>query len=189
MLKIYTIFVSWYNAKMQKKVINEKSLETNELIVKENSLLSGQFGVFSKKPFPKGQKLFLVKGPIKSKPSIYTLSAGLDKHVDPRKEDGSLDFGHYLNHSCDPNAVVKVVSGKNRNPYIKLLARRNIKKGEELTFDYASLEYSTVINCACKCSAKKCRGVVYGFKDLPESVVQKYKKEGMIAKHLLDLIK
>lgn len=172
---------------MQKKLTNVPTLETTGLVVKENGLLKNQFGVFAKKSFPKKHKLFLVKGPIKPKPSIYTLSVGLDQHVDPRKENGSLDFGHYLNHSCDPNIIVKVINGQNEIPYIKLIARRDIKKGEELTFDYASLEYVTVVKSICKCNAKNCRRAIYGFRDLPESIAKKYKKEGMIPKHLLDI--
>ncbi len=169
--------------------INSISLETNTLIVKQNGLIKDQFGVFAKKHFKKNQKLLLVTGPIKSKPSIYTLSVGLDKHIDPRRENGAPDFGHYLNHSCNPNAVVKVIDKNIKIPYLKLIARKNIKKGDEITFDYASLEYATVVNSACRCRARNCRGIISGFRDLPKDIVRKYEKEGILPKHLLDLKK
>lgn len=37
-----------------------------------------------------------------------------------------------INHSCDPNTYVKTINGVRR-----VLAMRGIKKGEEITFDYA----------------------------------------------------
>ncbi len=160
--------------------------ETDEFIVKKSGFLENQFGVFTKKAFKKNQRLFFVKGPVKSKPSIYSFSAGLNEHIEPQNEDGDFDFGHYTNHSCNPNTIVKIVRSSNV-PYIKIIARKNIKKGEELTFDYASLEYDTVAHSVCRCNAKNCRGIMHGFKDLPKKVSKKYESEGMIPKYLLKM--
>ncbi len=161
--------------------------ETEILIVKKSDCLRDQLGVFTKEAFKKNQILFLVKGPIKSKPSIYSFSINLNKHIEPKIESGDFDFGHYMNHSCNPNAKVKIIDKADKIPYIEVLARRNIKKNEELTFDYASLEYATVANSICKCNAKNCRRTIHGFKDLPKSIVKKYQKEDMISKYLLSI--
>jgi len=162
-------------------------LKTNKLVVKKNGFLKNQLGVFTKKTFKKNQELFFVKGPIKSKPSIYSFSLNLDEHIEPKKINGNFDFGHYINHSCNPNAIVKVINRHNKTPYIKVIARKNIKKDEELTLDYASFEYVTVTNSICKCNAKNCRGIIYGFRDLPENIARKYKKDDMISKYLLNI--
>lgn len=164
-------------------------LETEELVVKNTGSLEGQFGVFTKKSFKKNQEIFLIKGPIKNKPSIYSFSVDLNRHIEPLKENGDFDFGHYLNHSCNPNTIIRVIDENNQIPYLKVIARRNIKKSEELNFDYATLEYSTVTNSSCKCNEKNCRGTIHGFKDLPENLVEEYKKENMIPKYLLDIKK
>jgi len=37
-----------------------------------------------------------------------------------------------MNHSCDSNAYIKAINNDRH-----ILALRNIKKGEEITFDYA----------------------------------------------------
>lgn len=161
--------------------------ETNELIVKKGDVFGNQLGVFTKKIFKKNQKIFLVKGQIKSKPSIYSFSISLYKHIEPRKENGIFDFGHYMNHSCNPNTIVRIIHKPKKIPYIKVIARKNIKKDEELTFDYATLEYATVANSMCKCNAKNCRGIIHGFRDLPESIARKYKNEGIVSKYLLEI--
>ena len=173
---------------MKKNKTQVKELpETKELVVKGGSFLENQLGVFTKKTFKKNQELFLVKGPINSKPSIYSFSLDLNQHIEPKNEKGDFDFGHYTNHSCNPNTIIKIASDNNKIPYIKVIARRNIKLNEELTFDYASLEYATVANSICKCCAKNCRGVIHGFKDLPKNIAKKYEKEGMIPKYLLHI--
>jgi len=160
-------------------------LETDSIVVKESTFLEKQFGVIAKHKFKKDSTIFSVKGQILPEPTKYSFSVDLNKHIDPVKEDGSLDFGHYLNHSCEPNTLIKVVNKTAERPFIEIVARRDIKSGEELTFDYASLEYETVSRVNCKCRTAVCRGTVHGFKDLPNNIVEKYKKEKMIPTHLL----
>ena len=162
-------------------------MENDLLVVGDSTFLKGQLGVIVKRNFRKGDLLFSVKGPVLSQPTKYSFSIDLDKHIDPVKDDGRFDFGHYLNHSCNPNTFIQVVGRSSDLPYIKIVARRDINSGEELAFDYASLEYDTVAKTDCKCSATECRGIIYGFKNLPKRVVKKYKKEKMIPAYLLNI--
>ena len=155
------------------------------MIVKPSKFIPGQSGVIAKRPFKKGEIIFQVRGPMLTKPTQYSFSAGLNKHIDPIKEDGTFDFGHYLNHSCDPNTFIQIIDGV--TPYINIVARRNIAGGEELAFDYASLEYETVTKAECKCGASNCRKLISGFKDLPEDTKVKYINEGMIHTYLLKI--
>lgn len=57
------------------------------------------------------------------------------------------------NHSCDANTKL---DGLN------VIAARNIKKGEELTLDYAQFLDENMEPFECKCSAESCRGVMRG---------------------------
>jgi hypothetical protein len=58
------------------------------------------------------------------------------------------------NHSCQPNTAY---DGLN------VIALRNIKKGEELTLDYASmLDDENMEPFECRCGSRKCRGLVTG---------------------------
>jgi hypothetical protein len=159
--------------------------DDSNLTVARSVALENQFGVITKKEFGKGAVIFSVKGPILSEPTMYSLSAGTNKHIDPLRKDGSFDFGHYLNHSCEPNVIIKIAGSENSVPYIEIVARRDIKAGEELAFDYASSEYDTVSKTSCMCKAAICRGTIHGFKNLPSDIREKYEKEGMIPDYLL----
>ncbi len=59
----------------------------------------------------------------------------------------------YINHSCDPNIVTIVTKG-----HILYMAKRAIRKGEELTVDY---HFSKDIEeVPCSCGASTCRGTI-----------------------------
>lgn len=127
-----------------------------------------------------------MKGPIVKLRTKYSFPINLNHHIDPISPGG--DFGHYTNHSCNPNAINSSRMGI--KPYIKVIARKKINKDEEITIDYASFEYETSIDgLECKCSQKICRGIIFGFKDLPLSTIKKYKKEDIIPTYLVNILK
>ena len=55
----------------------------------------------------------------------------------------------FINHSCNPNAFIRVVPGSK----VAIFARRDIRPGEELTIDYRDPEHPEV----CHCGASNCR--------------------------------
>lgn len=55
----------------------------------------------------------------------------------------------YINHSCDPNAFIRIVPGLK----VAVFARRDIQPGEELTINYRDPEHPEV----CHCGAHNCR--------------------------------
>lgn len=57
------------------------------------------------------------------------------------------------NHSCDPNT---------HYDGLNVLTRRLIKKGEELTLDYATLLDRTAEPFECRCGSPVCRGTIKG---------------------------
>jgi len=60
---------------------------------------------------------------------------------------------HYINHSCAPNAYMKIHYGR-----IQFYALRDILPGEEITIDYQSTLHSDEKKCFCK--ALTCRGTI-----------------------------
>jgi SET domain-containing protein len=60
---------------------------------------------------------------------------------------------HYINHSCEPNAYMKILYG-----HILFIALRDIKPGEEITIDYESTLHSDRKRCSC--GAPSCRGTI-----------------------------
>ena len=84
--------------------------------------------------------------------------------------DGNVggNSARYINHSCDPNcdAVIWVdIDGDERRDRVYFETRRRIRRGEEITFDYA-LDLSHAIDATqrerwrCRCGAKACRGTM-----------------------------
>ena len=62
------------------------------------------------------------------------------------------NIARYLNHSCRPNCETDIIKGK-----IYIYAKRNIKEGEELTYDYGKEYFDDFIKpYGCKCL--KCMG-------------------------------
>jgi len=85
--------------------------------------------------------------------------------------------GEHLNHCCSPSAGVK---GRN-----KIVAMRPLKKGEEVTIDYALSETYPLWHMKCRCGAKNCRKVVKPYQDMPIWRMKKY--QNYTSKCILDL--
>lgn len=60
----------------------------------------------------------------------------------------------YINHSCEPNCGIVVLKGR-----VFVSALRNIRSGEELTYDYA-FPYDDVVRDPCRCGSRSCRGFI-----------------------------
>lgn len=132
-------------------------------------------GLFAKKNIKKGKIVFTLKGPLLKKPTIYTIP------IAPNSYLNDLEFGKYLNHSCNPNCGIK-----NKK---EVVAMRNIKKGEEITIDYAMIIYKygkemTAKHRICKCGSDQCRGKLGAYSELSDKLKKKYK--GFISDYLID---
>jgi SET domain-containing protein len=71
----------------------------------------------------------------------------------------------YINHSCDPNCEIVVRRGR-----VFIDALRDIRKGEELTYDYAyereeGDDAIAETRYPCRCGAPGCRGTILAPRD------------------------
>lgn len=126
-------------------------------------------GVFALTPIKKGEKIIEYKG------EIITWEEADERHPhDPNDpfhtfffqlEDGLLvidggvkgNSARWINHSCDPNTQTEEENGR-----VFIYALRNIKSGEEITYDYhlvldEELTDELKESYACRCGSKKCR--------------------------------
>ena len=110
-------------------------------------------------------------GPVVDLATPYTIQVEVNKHVDPV---GPLKR---TNHSCRPNSKF-IFQQRNQNGPIQgpdgnyqvvwyLVAKRDIKKGEDITFDYTTTEFEMARGFKCLCGAVECLGEVKGFRFLP----------------------
>jgi hypothetical protein len=85
--------------------------------------------------------------------------------------------GVFVNHSCDPNAGIR----DNRD----LVARRQIRKGNEIRFDYSTTMEEHSFTMGCLCGAPRCRHVVADFSTLPLNVQERYLAERVVMSFIL----
>jgi uncharacterized protein len=70
--------------------------------------------------------------------------------------DGNVDWNpaRFINHSCAPNSEARLIEGR-----IWLIALREIKEGEEITFDYG-YDLEDFRAHPCSCGAAGCAGYI-----------------------------
>ena len=133
--------------------------------IKGNSI-SG-YGIYAKYDLPRNTLLF--KG--EERAQRIVTKQFVDKNWDKREQ---LNFRRYAypiskdtyilwdlqpeewspqNHSCDANCEYQGLN---------VMTNRAIKKGEELTLDYAVFLDHTMEPFECKCGSSKCRGLIKG---------------------------
>lgn len=97
-----------------------------------------------------------------------------------------------INHSCEPNCGLRLRGGVHGfEGLVWVVARRDIRLGEQVTFDYAMSQRRDDFTLdppgtMCHCHTALCRGVNLGFESLPQAIRNEYVAEDMILPHLLD---
>ena len=132
----------------------------------------------------KGTKIIEYKGKI-----ISVKKAEMDPKFDNDKAiylfnlnkkydlDGDFKYNtaRLINHSCDPNCEVDGVGLK-----LWIYSIKDIKKNEELTYDYGFSFDKDYKNYPCKCGSKKCVGFIV--KSESRWRIKKLKKNKLINK-------
>ncbi|PLW20506.1 hypothetical protein PCASD_15566 [Puccinia coronata f. sp. avenae] len=88
---------------------------------------------------------------------FYFMQLQKDEYIDATKKGG---FGRFLNHSCSPNCYIgKWVVG--RHLRMGIFTKREVRAGEELTFDYNVDRYGHEAQ-ECFCGEANCIGILGG---------------------------
>lgn len=109
-----------------------------------------------------GERLFTIEGELTTRPSRYSLQIGENLHIDLGNGHGTEEileryFWRFMNHSCDPNALIRER---------EVVAWRDIKPWEAVTIDYNTTEWEMAEPFACHCGSLGCLGKIQGFKYL-----------------------
>ncbi|DAZ94112.1 TPA: hypothetical protein N0F65_008976 [Lagenidium giganteum] len=110
-----------------------------------------------------GQVIGTAPGVFHPHPTRWTVQADMNKHLEFK---GGLE---YVNHSCNPNA--RLVVSEN-TPEVAFVAIRDIKEGENLSFDYSTSEWNMDEKFDCRCGSPNCRGHIGGAKYLSDREVR-----------------
>jgi SET domain-containing protein len=119
-------------------------------------------GLFATAPIKKGAFIIAYRGRLLTHAQAAKLEARGNRYMYEINSRWTVDgssrrnIARYANHSCRPNAESDVVK---RN--VILRAIRNIKPGDEITYDYGSEYYEIFlkpVGCKCiKCTEKRRR--------------------------------
>jgi|TARA_B100001769_G_scaffold264945_1_gene249698 SET domain-containing protein len=121
-------------------------------------------GLYASKDIKDGTKIIEYKGKIVTKKEVEENSKfDNDKaiylfNLNTRYDlDGDFKYNtaRLINHSCDPNCEVAGVGLK-----VWVYAIRNIKKGEELSYDYGFGYDEFYKDFPCRCGSKNCVGYI-----------------------------
>lgn len=121
------------------------------------SPIDGQ-GAFAAEPIPARRKIGEIRGESisvrEARRRARTLARIMIVEVSERRAvdaSGSTDPLRFTNHSCAPNAMLRIRQGR-----IELYARRDIAAGEELSVDYGESHHEGRLRC--RCGAPNCVG-------------------------------
>lgn len=130
-------------------------------------------GVFALTPIPKGTRIIEYKGRLitdKEADRRYGRIHENSSHTMLFSVDGGLvidatrrgNSARWINHSCAPNCEIEEEGHR-----VFIEARRDIRPGEELAYDY-NLQIGerhtkqAKIEHTCSCGARRCRGTLLG---------------------------
>lgn len=131
-----------------------------ETLEVRKSAIAGR-GCFARVPFRRRQKIAAFAGEIvRGQREIYSRMEGSDIYrMVWLAEDVAIDTNvggdatAYVNHSCAPNAFMRVAPGQR----VLIFALRDIAAGEEITVDYRDPAHPPPEGC--KCGAPNCRSL------------------------------
>jgi|694.fasta_scaffold17699_12 SET domain-containing protein len=141
-------------------------------------------GVVAERAFAKGEVIAIWRGRTITEHQALTLSTeerdqllqiGDDQFLVNDEELLPVDF---INHSCEPNCGFTDAT--------TLVAMRDIKAGESVTFDYAMSDTNSFITFNCHCGSPICRARMSGTDWKLAQLQERY--AGWFAPHVARLI-
>ncbi len=142
----------------------------NNVIVKKSPVEG--LGVYADKNFKKGENILIIDDThaVTDESKLTTHQHEYDcDYLSNGKVILMQEPEKFINHSCGPNTYVKTI-----NNLRHVLAMKDIKKGEEITYDY-SINGDNNGTFKCNCGSKNCKKIYQGnFFKLPKDIQLKY---------------
>ncbi len=165
-----------------------------DLILAESEMLKGAetrvMGTFAARDFKKGETIRFFEGDLYSRAEIHELiDSGKLNNDDPLQigRDSYIvcnEDSRQINHSCDPNAGIR---GER-----ELIALRDIKTGEEVTFDYSITAHPDITpeiwTMPCNCGCEACRGNVQNISTIPLDRLATYLAADAVPGYLIPVV-
>jgi len=161
---------------------NKKSNFINRLVVKDTKKYGK--GVFTLTDIKKGTIIYKLDGEKLSLAAVLSRLISGKESIDDIFQIGKRsyidldEFSRTFNHSCNPNTGVRKAG--------EMFSLRNIKAGEEITYDYSLTVAPTVwrMKSRCKCGSVNCRKVVSDILSIPPKRLEEYKKIANLQRYI-----
>jgi hypothetical protein len=148
-------------------------VETQTATDYELSHNAAGLGVFAKRAYRAHERVSVLEfGPARGEPWRHSVQCGLHQHAEPLPE-----YLRYLNHSCAPNTFLDIEAGC-------VVALRELRIEEELTFFYPSTEWIMQSPFECACAAPHCQKQIRGAAFIPTSVLLSYRLSPVVSQLL-----
>jgi SET domain-containing protein len=158
----------------KENVLGYKKVDASNVVVRRSKVHG--IGVFAARNIKKGEKVIEYVGEWVTKKEAEKRADDQLKRSQGHTKDGgvylfelnkkydidgnvSWNPARFINHSCDPNCES---DGNSKEIWIEAL--RDIKKGEELSYDYG-YDIDNWKDHPCRCGAENCVGYIIGEKD------------------------
>lgn len=136
-------------------------------------------GVFANRDIARGEIILKFWGPIidfketkrRGPLECMAIQIGPDRYIDTRPP------GVFVNHSCEPNAGIRTSRF--------LIALKDIRRGEEIRYDYSTTMEEGSFSMECRCGKPSCRRVVRDFSTLPAALRRSYLGRGVVMGFIL----
>jgi hypothetical protein len=150
-----------------------RSISNHVIAEMRRNLSNGQNALFSLRSYQPGDVIAdFSPGTIGAEPTYLTVQVGIRKHITLQPE-----FLQYINHSCDPNVFFNTTT-------MELVALKELKPEDEMTFFYPSTEWKMTQSFTCYCGSPYCLGEIKGAAFLSRETSEKYRFTDFIQQQL-----
>jgi uncharacterized protein len=144
-------------------------------------------GVYAREDIKKGSVVYVLSGPTMT-PDDFAKMVNSDKEdIDDPLQVGKRTYidldkiSRIFNHSCSPSTGVRKRS--------EIFALKDIKKGEQITYDYSSTIAPTEWKMRCGCNSNNCRKILGDIRSIAKKQLNYYKQSGSLQRYMKSVVR
>ncbi|XP_052190109.1 uncharacterized protein LOC127799890 isoform X2 [Diospyros lotus] len=143
----------WENLVVYKSGIHALGLYTSQFIPRAAMVVEYVGEIVGVRVADKRENEYQSGRKLQYKSACYFFRIDKEHIIDATRKGG---IARFVNHSCLPNCVAKVISVRNEKKVV-FFAERDIYPGEEITYDYHFNHEDEGKKIPCFCNSKNCR--------------------------------
>ncbi|XP_042989287.1 uncharacterized protein LOC122316660 isoform X3 [Carya illinoinensis] len=149
----YKLAKGWKRLVVYKSGIHALGLYTSRFISRSEMVVEYVGEIVGLRVADKRETEYQSGRKLQYKSACYFFRIDKEHIIDATRKGG---IARFVNHSCLPNCVAKVISVRNEKKVV-FFAERDIFPGEEITYDYHFNHEDEGKKIPCFCSSKNCR--------------------------------